>query len=121
MGAEERQSLPDLKEKLAELSRDARRYSFFRLVYLLERVHTKAPPVGGLGPASEERIRLRSDVSLTFSASDISDLTQVKYPDGIERTRVTNAFMGLYGAISPLPTYYVEQLALADYQGGPQP
>ena len=52
MGAEDRQSVLDLKKKLAELSRDARRYSFFRLVYLLERVHTKAPPLGGLGPAA---------------------------------------------------------------------
>ena len=53
MGAEDRQSLSDLKKKLAELSKEARRYSFYRLVYLLERVHHKAPPVGGLGPASE--------------------------------------------------------------------
>src|SRR5262245_13979779 len=100
MGAEERQSLPDLKEKLAELSRDARRYSFYRLVYLLERVYSKAPPVGGLGPAADERVRLRADVSLIFSSSDISDLNQIKYPDGIERTRVTNAFLGLYGSVS---------------------
>lgn len=121
MGAEERQSLPDLKEKLAELERDARRYSFYRLVYLLERVHAKAPPVGGTGPAVDERVRLRADPSLTFSSSDISDIEHVKYPDGVERTRVTNSFMGLYGAVSPLPTYYVEQIALNDYQGGPQP
>ncbi len=29
--------------------------------------------------------------------------------------------MGLYGAVSPLPTYYVEQIAQSNYQGGPQP
>jgi type VI secretion system protein ImpH len=121
MGAEERQSLPDLTRTLGELTRDAKRYSFFRLVYLLERVHSKAPPVGQLGPAAAERIRLRADPSLTFSSSDVSDVAHVKYPDGIERTRVTNAFMGLYGSVSPLPTYYVEQLAQHDYQGGPQP
>jgi type VI secretion system protein ImpH len=121
MGAEERQSVPDLKRVIDGIARDARRYSFFRLVYLLERVHAKAPPVGQLGPAALERIRLRADTSLTFASSDVSELAHVKYPDGIERTRVTNAFMGLYGSASPLPTYYIEQLAQDDYQGGPQP
>jgi type VI secretion system protein ImpH len=121
MGAEERQSLPDLKETLAEIESNARRFSFYRLVYLLERVYAKSPPVGQLGPASEERIRLRSDTSLIFASCDISALSHHKYPDGIERVRVTNAFMGLYGSTSPLPTYYVEQMAQVDYQGGPHP
>ena len=121
MGAEERQSLPDLKETLAEIENNARRFSFYRLVYLLERVYAKSPPVGQLGPASEERIRLRSDTSLIFASCDISALSHHKYPDGIERVRVTNAFMGLYGSTSPLPTYYVEQMAQVDYQGGPHP
>jgi type VI secretion system protein ImpH len=121
MGAEERQSLPDLKETLAEIETNARRFSFYRLVYLLERVYAKSPPVGQLGPASEERIRLRSDTSLTFASCDISELSHHKYADGIERVRVTNAFMGLYGSTSPLPTYYVEQMAQVDYQGGPHP
>ena len=104
MGAEERQSLPDLKETIAGIEKDARRFSFFRLVYLLERVYAKSPPVGQLGPVAEERIRLRADTSLIFASSDVADLGHVKYPDGIERTRITNAFMGLYGATSPLPT-----------------
>lgn len=121
MGAEERQSLPDLKETLAEIEKNARRFSFYRLVYLLERVYAKSPPVGQLGPASEERIRLRSDTSLIFASCDISELSHHKYADGVERVRVTNAFMGLYGSTSPLPTYYVEQMAQVDYQGGPHP
>ena len=37
------------------------------------------------------------------------------------RARITAGFLGLYGSVSPLPTYYVEDLAQADYQGGPQP
>ena len=63
MGAEERQSLPDLTETLAGIEKDARRFSFFRLVYLLERVHAKSPPVGQLGPVVDERIRLRAFTS----------------------------------------------------------
>jgi type VI secretion system protein ImpH len=121
MGTEERQSVPDLKETLAGFERDARRYSFYRLVYLLERVFPKAPAVGQTGPVVDERVRLRADPSLTFASCDIAELTNNKYPDGIERVRVTNAFMGLYGSTSPLPTYYAEKIALDDYQGGPQP
>jgi type VI secretion system protein ImpH len=121
MGAEGGQSLPDLSEQLRTFQRDARRFSFYRLVYLLERTFPKAPPVGQLGPVVDERVRLRPDPSLIFSSGDISELEQVKYPDGVERVRVTNGFMGLYGSVSPMPPYYVEKIALDEYQGGPQP
>jgi type VI secretion system protein ImpH len=121
MGAEGGQSLPDLSEQLRTFQRDARRFSFYRLVYLLERTFPKAPPVGQLGPVGAERVRLRPDPSLVFSSGDVSEAHQVKYPDAIDRVRVTSAFMGLYGAVSPMPPYYVEKIAIDDYQGGPQP
>ena len=121
MGAEEREPLPHLKEALAAIETGARRTSFFRLVYLLERVHAKAPPIGQLGPPGDERVRLAADTSLVFAAGDVTALAQVKYPDGTERTRVTTTFLGLHGSTSPLPIYYVEKIALDQYQGGPQP
>ncbi len=121
MGAEERQSSADLKPALAPYERDARRFSFFRLVYLLERLAAGSPPVGQLGPASQEKIRLRGDTSLVFASSDVSEVAAVTYPDHVERARVSTAFMALYGSVSPMPTYFVEQLALSEYQGGPQP
>ncbi len=121
MGAEGGQSLPDLSEQVRSLQRDARRFSFYRLVYLLERTFPKAPPVGQLGPVADERVRLRADPSLIFASCDVSELTPHKYPDGVDRVRITNAFMGLYGSSSPMPPYYVEKIALDDYQGGPQP
>lgn len=121
MGTEERQPVPDLKAKLAAFERDARRFSFYRLIYLLERLHAGSPPVGQLGPAPEERIRIRADPSLVFHSSDIAELDQHKYPDDVLRTRVTGSFLGLYGSTSPLPGHYVESIALSDYQGGPQP
>jgi type VI secretion system protein ImpH len=137
MGAEDRQPQPDLSQKAqAELSQktsaelratldglslQARRFAFFRLVYALERLFPASPPMGQLGPVANERIRLRGDTSLAFASTDISELAYIKYPDGIERVRVSQAFMGLYGSVSPLPTHFAENLALADYQGGPQP
>ncbi len=120
MGAEGGQSGVDLNEQLVAFKKDARRFSFYRLVYLLERTYPKAPAVGQLGPAHEERVRLRADPSLIFASCDVSELDHVKYPDGQERVRITNAFMGLYGSASPMPPYYVEKIALDDYQGGPQ-
>jgi len=107
--------------KMVELEHNARRYSFFRLVYILERLFPGSAPVGQLGPAASERIRLRADTSLIFASTDVSELKMEKYPDEQERARITAAFLGLYGSVSPLPTYYVEDLAQEDYQGGPQP
>lgn len=123
MGSEEREPQPHLAEAelRARLEQDARKFSFFRLVYMLERLYPGAPPVGQLGPASTERVRLRGDTSLVFASSDVSDLKLVKYPDDVERVRVSAAFLGLYGSVSPLPTHFAEQLAIQDYQGGPQP
>jgi len=146
MGAEERQPEPDLSgggqgpdggsaapldperqakalvlAKMAELEHNARRYSFFRLVYVLERLFPGGSPVGQLGPVPNERIRLRADTSLIFASTDVSELKLTKYPDEQDRARITAGFLGLYGAVSPLPTYYVEELAQDDYQGGPQP
>lgn len=121
MGAEERQPQPDLGESLRDLEKRAGRFAFFRLVYLLERLHPKAPPVGQLGPAPDEKIRLRSDPSLVFHSSDITECAVTKYPDERERVRVSTTFMSLYGSTSPLPPHFAERIALSDYQGGPQP
>jgi type VI secretion system protein ImpH len=119
MGTEERQ--PDADLILERLSRSAQRASYYRLVYLLERLFPSAPPLGQLGPVADERIRLRGDPSLIFASSDVSELESVKYADGVKRARVSATFMGLYGAVSPMPAYFIEQIALTDYQGGPQP
>lgn len=121
MGAEEREPQPDLRATIGRLEKEARRFSYFRLVYLLERLFPGSPPVGQLGPVADERIRLRGDTSLIFASSDIAELAYTKYPDGVERMRVSSAFMGLYGSVSPLPAYFIEQLAQGEYQGGPQP
>jgi type VI secretion system protein ImpH len=107
--------------RMAAFSADAKRFSFFRLVYLLERLYRNAPPVGHTGPASDERIRLRGDVSLVFQSSDVTEVEHVKSPDGVKRARVSAGFMGLYGGVSPLPGHFAETIALGDYQGGPQP
>jgi type VI secretion system protein ImpH len=121
MGAEEREPGPDLSQRLGELEATAKRFSFFRLMYMLERVYADSPSIGQLGPVSAEKVRLRPDTGLVFHSSDVMDLERHKYPDDVTRSRVTVTFMGLYGTVSPLPPHFPESIALSDYQGGPQP
>lgn len=117
MAAEERAPLPDL----TDFTERARRYSFFRLAYLLERVYHDAPPLGQLGPADKERIRFRTDASLAFPSSDVTEVVPNKGEDGTTRARVTATFLGLYGTSSPLPNYFSEEIAQSEYQGKQQP
>jgi type VI secretion system protein ImpH len=121
MGAEERSPLPDLKVALAPFHERGSRYGFYQLLYLLERVYGEAPPLGGIGPVSDERIRIRPDASLSFPAGDIHSVSATPGPDGVERTRVTTTFLALYGPSSPLFSHFAENIALEEYQGQRQP
>lgn len=129
MASEERQPNADLsaaganelEETLARFQQDASKFSFYRLVYLLERLFPNTPRLGHTGPAKDERIRMRADHALVFSASDVTGLAHRPFPDGERRVQVSAAFLGLYGAVSPLPPHYVENIALSVHQGGNQP
>ncbi|MFO0554556.1 MAG: type VI secretion system baseplate subunit TssG [Polyangiaceae bacterium] len=121
MGAEERSSLSDLSPELRPFVERGPRFGFFQLLYMLERVHAGAPIVGGDGPVAAEKLRMRPTTSLNFPSSDIERVEEITCGDGVKRTRVTTTFLGLYGVDSPLFTYFVEQLAQAEYQGLRQP
>ena len=128
MGSEERQQDAHLthgdvgsENVLARYEANARRFNYFRLIYLLERQFPDAPRVGHTGPARLEKIRVRADSSLTFASSDVSAVQSRTFPDGEERVEISAAFLGLYGSVSPLPPYYVERVALGVNDGGPQP
>ena len=122
MGAEERELDAHLRGVVAAYETRARYFSFYRLVYMLERVFSDAPRLGyAKHSAADERIRVRADQSLSFASSDVSQLHYTRGPDGVERAQITAAFLGLYGSVSPLPTHFVEEIAFSVYQGGPQP
>lgn len=130
MGAQERQPDADLtkagEKSLVQATLDvyaggAPRFSYFRLLYLLERLYPAAPRLGYTGPAADERIRLRGEPSLVFPSSDVTELGLHRFPDSIDRVQVSTAFLGLYGSVSPLPAHFVEDIALSVFQGGPQP
>ncbi|GEK74568.1 MULTISPECIES: type VI secretion system baseplate subunit TssG [Halomonas] len=95
---------------LAPLVDGARRYDFYQLVELLHRHHgddlegdREADPAG-------ERVRFQASASLGFPGSDILSLTP--RPAGHYDMRVS--FLGLQGAQSPLPGYYLEAMAHAE-------
>ena len=100
------------------LLKEPHRFSFYRIVYLLQHLHPTAAPVGTQGPPEREVVRFRADLSMGFSASDVTTLS-VKDNDSEElpRFELTTTFMGLYGPASPLPTHLTEELIHADEKG----
>jgi len=87
------------------LIEEGRRFSFIQAYRLLQHL---------IGQQSSEqkacnsgsRIRVRPELSLTFPESDIVDIEK----DSDDTYRMTVSFLGLYGASSPLPTFYTEDL-----------
>jgi len=88
----------------------ANRFSFFQLVRLLQALHPKAVPVGYQGPPGQECIRFKPRLDLSFAPSDVAEIRRVSPPEGPPRFEVETTFLGLYGTVSPLPSFYTEQL-----------
>jgi type VI secretion system protein ImpH len=98
------------------------RYNFFVSVGMLERITPHAVRVGGEGPYNREAIRFRHDHDLTFAAGEIARIEQVRVPQGSEhvlekprmRYEITTAFLGLTGAMTPMPLYIAEEVCQED-------
>ncbi len=108
------------------LLREGHRFSFFQAVSLLERSKDGVVSVGGTGPAAQELLRFRPDVSLGFPPGSVSEIERLESADvetsgfsmakgGDERYRITSTLMGLYGTNSPLPNHWAEEI-LFEYQ-----
>jgi type VI secretion system protein ImpH len=68
--------------------------------------------VGELGPVREEPARLRPSSSLRFQAADV--VAVERRAEGAPAWRLTTAVLGLYGAGTPLPLFYAEDIARAE-------
>ncbi|AQU83642.1 MAG: type VI secretion system baseplate subunit TssG [Halomonas sp.] len=92
----------------APLFNRARRYEFFQLVELLHRQHGDdlEQRHGGSVPVFQ-RVRYKSSASLGFPGSDVLALTA----NDSGQYEMQVSFLGLQGAQSPLPSYYLEALA----------
>jgi type VI secretion system protein ImpH len=96
---------------------DSRAFSFFQAVRLLELSRPDAAPLGGRGPASREAVRLRPHTGLEFQAAEV---TQVESPSAEGGPwRLTTTLPGLYGASSPLPSIYSEDILQRELEFAP--
>ncbi|MEM7158120.1 MAG: type VI secretion system baseplate subunit TssG [Myxococcota bacterium] len=110
---------PTLEDRLVERSGA---YGFFVSVGMLERLNSDAVRIGGEGPYSGEAIRFRHAHDLIFQAGEIEGITRAEIPrtseqrleEARQRFEVTTAFLGVSGAMTPLPLYIAEEVCQDD-------
>lgn len=112
MANPDRQTTADLADKLLA---EAHQYNFFQLLERLYGLHGDDLEPRWPSEATRLRVHLASDPRLTFPVSDV--YKAVRMPGDEQRYRVCTTFMGLHGTDSPLPTYYLEQVAYEHAQG----
>ena len=56
------------------------------------------------------RIKVKPELSLEFPAGDVRDFHHTVDESGCDQFELIVSFLGLYGASSPLPIYYTEEL-----------
>ncbi len=102
---------------VAELLRRARRFDFYQAVRILTSDQGERVPVGSLGPVEDETIRFRPAASLGFASADTDSIERLdSEAEERSRYRVTVNFLGLYGAVSPLPAFYTEAIISGNEQ-----
>lgn len=85
-----------------DLLSGARSYSFHQAMRLLRHA-TRT------GKEKDSDIRIRPKLALAFPPGDIDRIDRIENDDQAY-FQVTATFLGLYGAASPLPTFYTEDL-----------
>ena len=112
MANPDRQATADLADKLLA---DAHQYNFFQLLERLHGLHGDDLEPRWPDEATRLRVRLGCDPRLTFPLSDVYKAERI--PGEADRYRVCTTFMGLHGTDSPLPSYYLEQVAYEHAHG----
>jgi len=105
VGLEERTAAAGLIELLGG---DARRFSFFQIVQLAEALG--AGEIGRGESAAAEQLRFRPMLTMGHPASEVASAELVTDEDGRQRLLLETTFLGLYGTMSPLPSFYTEDL-----------
>ncbi|MGL4433286.1 MAG: type VI secretion system baseplate subunit TssG [Plesiomonas shigelloides] len=95
---------------------DAPRFNFFQLVEVLSRLEQVDLEAETDRLPAQEKIRFKSAASLGFPASDVLQVSQ----DQVGRHQLEVAFLGLHGSQSPMPGYYLDDLAWEYAQGEPK-
>jgi type VI secretion system protein ImpH len=92
------------------LLKEAPRFSFFQTIRLIEQAVPQAVRIGHQGPPGREAVRIRPALSLGFASADVAEVRRLPDSGEVPRYEVTATFLGIYGASSPLPTYFTEWL-----------
>lgn len=92
---------------------DVRRYNFYALVEAIYKRTGTYEHISLQTEPHEEAVRFEADASIAFPLSDVMTLELNKSQQFI----MTVAFMGLNGSQSPLPGYYLDNLAWEAAQG----
>jgi len=104
-------SSPDLNKAnlQLELLKEGHSFSFFQVLRLLRRFGAKLSDESATHPNGTDQIVVKSNLSLSFPASDV-EMVEESVNNDASRFLVTANFLGLYGTASPLPTFYTEDL-----------
>jgi type VI secretion system protein ImpH len=91
---------------IEDLLKNSSSYPFIQAIRLLiYNVHAHGDESEG---AMRRKIRVHPQLSLDFPGTDIVSIEQ--RPSDPDKFFITTTFLGLYGASSPLPTFYTEDL-----------
>lgn len=100
-----RRKTPDIKERLLN---EGPRFSYVQVARLLRYVIARESVSPPDERELESRLRVRPDLSLAYPESDVNHVEEI--PGAPSRYSIEATFLGLYGASSPLPTFYTEDL-----------
>ncbi len=92
---------PSLNIISKRLEEDGSSFSFFQSMRLIERI------IGKETFEDDASFRARPSLSLNFRQSEVAEVRSLEEKKRIE---IITAFLGLYGASSPLPAFYTEDL-----------
>ena len=110
MASESGTAVHALSELLQE---EPERFSFFRALWLIERITPDAVKLGHDGPVRREAARLRPTGTLAFPNADVDAVIPRPKTEG-GGFDVTSSILGLYGANSPLPGFYTADIIQRD-------
>ncbi|CNI32031.1 type VI secretion protein [Yersinia frederiksenii] len=93
------------------LSQDIWRVNFYRFCQLLEQASPNSPLLGGTSHPGTDPVRFRPWPGMGFPVSELKVVeTEEDNPDLPPTVRTT--FLGMYGVDSPLPSTYLDDIAL---------
>ena len=93
--------------------KDAHQYNYFQLIEWLYQLHGDDLEQRPADRETRRRLRLEVSPKLSFPIADVLRADRL----GDDRYRIEASFLGLHGTDSPLPSYYLDDIAYEHAQG----